>query len=223
MTTREEQMNCFYLDGSKSASNMLRKCVNDESSPYTFNCGDNPMRQEMPFDVKETARMNDIMIQRGVIDFRVSEYDTPNVIPDKKINNSGLNIGGVEGFKNSDKFIVDNGPGKSSVLEGQCPEGFSLCPKTDKCIQKCQGCIYRDNMKSLEFNEKDPCFPEGTYNGITNEGYIKCTCGNNNKYCSDEFIKNIFTTDGLMMIGQKIVMNVGNTGSIQDLFNFDYL
>ena len=78
-------------------------------------------------------------------------------------------------------------------------------------------------MKSLEFNEKDPCFPEGTYNGITNEGYIKCTCGNNNKYCSDEFIKNIFTTDGLMMIGQKIVMNVGNTGSIQDLFNFDYL
>ena len=73
MTTMEEQMNCFYLDGSKSASNMLRKCVNDESSPYTFNCGDNPMRQEMPFDIKETARMNDIMIQRGVIDFRVSE------------------------------------------------------------------------------------------------------------------------------------------------------
>ena len=98
MTTMEEQMNCFYLDGSKSASNMLRKCVNDESSPYLYNCGDDPMRQEKVSDIKETARMNDIMIQRGVIDFRVSEYDTPNVIPDNKINNSELNIGGVEGF-----------------------------------------------------------------------------------------------------------------------------
>ena len=81
----EEQMNCFYLDSSfQSASNMLKKCVQNQNSPYQFNCGDNPMKQETQYDLKETARMNDIMIQRGVIDFRVSEYDTPNVIPDKK-------------------------------------------------------------------------------------------------------------------------------------------
>ena len=116
--------------------------------------------------------MNDIMIQRGIIDYHVSDFNNPVVKSSVSKNNSNLNIGVTEGFTNSNTFIVDNGPGKSSVPEGQCPEGFSLCPKTDKCIQKCQGCIYRDNMKSLQFNEKDPCFPEGTYNGITNEGYI---------------------------------------------------
>ena len=46
-------------------------------------------------------------------------------------------------------------------------------------------------MKSREFNEADPCFPNGVYNGITNEGFIKCTCGKDNKYCSDDFTKNI--------------------------------
>ena len=78
-------------------------------------------------------------------------------------------------------------------------------------------------MKSREFNEADPCFPEGTYNGITNEGYIKCTCGSNNQYCSDDFIKNVFTADGMMMSGQKIIMNVGKTNNIDELFNIDYL
>ena len=43
-------------------------------------------------------------------------------------------------------------------------------------------------MKSQQFNEADPCFPEGTYNGITNEGYIKCTCGSNNQYCSTTLV-----------------------------------
>lgn len=228
MTTMEKQMKCFYLDSSvQSASNMLRKCVQDENSPYKFNCGDDPMRQEKQDDVKETARTNDIAIQRGVIDFNVLEYDTSSYSGVPSVNNSLVNNSlvnnGIEGFTNSDSFIVDNGPGKSSVPEGQCPEGFSMCQKTGKCIQKCQGCIYRDNMKSLEFNEKDPCFPEGTYNGITNEGYIRCTCGNNNQYCSDDFIKNIFTTDGLMIMEKKIVINMGNTDSIDNLFNFDYL
>ncbi len=233
MTTMENQLECFYLDSSfQSASDMLRKCVQDEASPYKFNCGDNPMRQEKVDDVKETARTNDIAIQRGVIDFNVLEYDIPSLnnssVKNRSLNNSSVKNelflnNGIEGFTNSNSFIVDNGPGKSSVPEGECPEGFSLCSKTGKCIQKCQGCIYRDNMKSLEFNEKDPCFPEGTYNGITNDGYIRCTCGNNNEYCSDDFIKNIFTTDGLMIMGKKIIMNMGNTSSIDNLFNIDYL
>ena len=229
MTTMENQLECFYLDSSfQSASDMLRKCVQDEASPYKFNCGDNPMRQEKVDDVKETARTNDIAIQRGVIDFNVLEYDIPSLNNSLVKNNSSVSNNlflnnSIEGFTNSNSFIVDNGPGKSSVPEGECPEGFSLCSKTGKCIQKCQGCIYRDNMKSLEFNEKDPCFPEGTYNGITNNGYIRCTCGNNNEYCSDDFIKNIFTTDGLMIMGKKIIMNMGNTSSIDNLFNIDYL
>ena len=238
MTSREEQLKCFYLDSSlKPASNMLRKCVQDESSPYKFNCLDDPLRQEKYDDIKETARMNDIMIQRGIVDYRVSDFSTPAVTNNSVVNNSVVNnsvvnnsvvnkssigSGSVEGFTNN-IFITDNGPGKSSVPEGQCPEGYSRCPKTGKCIQKCIGCVYRDNMKSREFNEADPCFPEGTYNGITNEGYIKCTCGSNNQYCSDDFIKNVFTADGMMMSGQKIIMNLGKTNNIDELFNIDYL
>ena len=230
--TSTEQLNCFYLDSSlKPASDMLRKCVQDESSPYMFDCGSDPMRQEKTGDVKNTARMNDISIQRGITEFHVSGFDGDNVVMRPKVSENSapklnplIDINLTEGFQNkSNVFVTDNGPGKSSIPYGQCPEGYSRCQKTGKCIQKCIGCVYRDNMKSREFNEADPCFPEGTYNGITNEGYIKCTCGSQNQYCSDDFVKNIFTTDGMMMSGQKIIMNVGNTNSISELFNFDYL
>ena len=230
--TSTEQLNCFYLDSSlKPASDMLRKCVQDESSPYMFDCGSDPMRQENTGDVKNTARMNDISIQRGITEFHVSGFDGDNVVMRPTVSENSapklnplININLTEGFQNkSNVFVTDNGPGKSSIPYGQCPEGYSRCQKTGKCIQKCIGCVYRDNMKSREFNEADPCFPEGTYNGITNEGYIKCTCGSQNQYCSDDFVKNIFTTDGMMMSGQKIIMNVGNTNSISELFNFDYL
>ena len=230
--TSTEQLNCFYLDSSlKPASDMLRKCVQDESSPYMFDCGSDPMRQDMPGDVKNTARMNDISIQRGITEFHVSGFDGDNVVMRPKVSENGvaklnplIDINLTEGFQNKNNvFVTDNGLGKSSIPYGQCPEGYSRCQKTGKCIQKCIGCVYRDNMKSREFNEADPCFPEGTYNGITNEGYIKCTCGSQNQYCSDDFVKNIFTTDGMMMSGQKIIMNVGNTNAISDLFNFDYL
>ena len=227
--TSTEQLNCFYLDSSlKPASDMLRKCVQDESSPYMFDCGTDPMRQENTGDVKNTARMNDISIQRGITEFHVSGFDGDNVVMRPKVSENNTNqlidINLTEGFQNkSNVFVTDNGPGKSSIPYGQCPEGYSRCQKTGKCIQKCIGCVYRDNMKSREFNEADPCFPEGTYNGITNEGYIKCTCGSQNQYCSDDSVKNIFTTDGMMMSGQKIIMNVGNTNSISELFNFDYL
>ena len=230
--TSTEQLNCFYLDSSlKPASDMLRKCVQDESSPYMFDCGSDPMRQDIPGDVKNTARMNDISIQRGITEFHVSGFDGDNVVMRPKVSENSapklnplIDINLTEGFQNkSNVFVTDNGPGKSSIPYGQCPEGYSRCQKTGKCIQKCIGCVYRDNMKSREFNEADPCFPEGTYNGITNEGYIKCTCGSQNQYCSDDSVKNIFTTDGMMMSGQKIIMNVGNTNSISELFNFDYL
>ena len=227
--TSTEQLNCFYLDSSlKPASDMLRKCVQDESSPYMFDCGSDPMRQDMPGDVKNTARMNDISIQRGITEFHVSGFEGENVIMRPKVSENSapklIDINLTEGFQNKKNvFVTDNGLGKSSIPYGQCPEGYSRCQKTGKCIQKCIGCVYRDNMKSREFNEADPCFPEGTYNGITNEGYIKCTCGSQNQYCSDDFVKNIFTTDGMMMSGQKMIMNVGNTNAISELFNFDYL
>ena len=143
MTTMEDQLQCFYLDGSsQNASDMLRTCVQDKNSAYDFNCKEDPMKQELYNEVKDTARMNNISIQRGITNNRL-----------------------VEGFTGK-VFITDEGPGKTSIPEGQCPEGYSRCQKTGKCIQKCAGCIYRDNMKSQQYNEADPCFPEGTYNGI---------------------------------------------------------
>ena len=229
MTSMEEQGRCFYLDSDyQPASDMLRKCVKDNNSPYMFNCGDNPLRQEKSSDIKETARMNDISIQRGFSYYNIDNHNV-NVFSKKPIikNQSKSNVLeniGIEGFKNSEnKFISDNGLGKSSIPIGECPEGYSRDLSSGKCIQKCINCVYRDNMKSREFNESDPCFPNGVYNGVTNEGFIKCTCGADNQYCSNNFIKNMFTTDGMMISGQKIIMNTGVTRTIDELFNFDYL
>ena len=212
----EDQLQCFYLDASsQNASAMLRKCVQDQSSALEFNCRDDPLRQDLPTDVKDTARMNNIAIQRGITDNHL-------VIPGKVHTDTSFNGGSIEGFT-SKMFITNEGPGKTTIPKNQCPEGFSICPKTGKCIQKCQSCIYRDNMKSHQFNEADPCFPEGTYNGVTNAGFIKCTCGSNNQYCSDKFIKDIFTPDGMLVFGQKIVTNVASPNSVDALFDLGQL
>jgi hypothetical protein len=227
MTSMEKQLKCFYLDSElQPASDMLRQCVGDNTSPYRFNCEEDPMKQVLPEDVKETARMNDIAIQRGFASYNVNNFNNENNKPSvkKEIQNITNITNNKEGYTNyRNPFVTDNGLGESQISRGECPEGYSKCPITGKCIQKCIGCVYRDNMKSREFNEADPCFPNGVYNGITNDGYIKCTCGRDNKYCDDNFIKNIFTADGMMMNGQKIIMNTGLTKNISDLFNFNYL
>ena len=200
MSTMEEQFKCFYLDASKqNASHMLRKCVQDNNSLYDFNCKGAPMQQDTVNSIKRTARFNDKRLERGIVENRL-----------------------VEGFTGK-IFVTDEGPGKTRLPKDRCPDGFGLCPKTGRCIQKCQNCIYRDNMKSQQFNEADPCFPEGTYNGVTNEGFIKCTCGSNNQYCSEDFIKNSYTADGMLMIQQKIMNNIGDSKLIDSLFNIDYL
>ena len=81
----EEQSRCFYLDCDyQPASDMLRKCVGDNSSPYRFSCGDDPMRQEMPEDVKETARMNDIAIQRGFSYYNVDNHNVNSFVKNDK-------------------------------------------------------------------------------------------------------------------------------------------
>ena len=220
----EDQLRCLYLDSSiDAASKMSRRCIGDEYSAEQFSCSDSDPSALR--DSKDTARMNDIMIQRGIVDFSIAEYSAgsaPQRNPTKYMPVTNY-VNNVEGFTNSDRrFITDNGPGKSSIPDGQCPEGFKRCSLTGKCIQVCRNCVYRDNMKSKDYNKADPCFPEGTYDGVTNEGNIRCTCGSSNQYCSDDFTKG-FTADGMMIDGKKIIMNVGQTSSIASLFNFDYL
>jgi len=127
----------------------------------------------------------------------------------------------TEGFTT---FVTDNGLGESTIPKNECPEGYTKCKKTGKCIQVCIGCKYRDSLKSQEFNEADPCFPNGVYNGVTHDGFIKCTCGRDNQYCSDSFFnENLFTTDGILLKDNHMKKNVGDTSGLRDLFLFDQL
>jgi len=228
MSFMEEQGKCFYLDSDfQPASDMLRGCVGDKNSPIRFNCGDDPMRQELPENLIRTAKMPDIAIKRGFAFYNINNYNENNIEPSpvvkKPVIKKSNNNYGLEGFQNKNIFITDNGLGESNISKGKCPEGYSKDLVSGNCIQKCIGCVYRDNMKSREFNEADPCFPNGVYNGVTNEGFIKCTCGRDNKYCSDNFVKKLFTTDGMMVSNKKIIMNTGLTNAIDNLFNFKYL
>ena len=224
----EEQGKCFYLDSEfQPASDMLRECVGDKNSQIRFNCGDNPMRQELPENLTRTTKIPDIAIKRGYAFYNVDNHNEnsfkPSPVIKKPVIKKSNNSYGLEGFQNKNIFITDNGLGESNIPKGECPEGYSKDLVSGNCIQKCIGCVYRDNMKSREFNEADPCFPNGVYNGVTNEGFIKCTCGRDNKYCSDNFVKNLFTTDGMMISNKKIIMNTGLTNTIDNLFNFKYL
>jgi hypothetical protein len=217
----EEQLRCLYLDSSvDSSTKMSRRCIGDEQSAEQFSCSNNDPSALR--DSKNTARINDIMIQRGIIDFNVGEFSHSN--QDNRINRDNrAKINVMEGFTNSDnKFYTDNGPGVSSITGNQCPDGYSRNEITGECIQVCRNCVYRDNLKSSDINTADPCFPEGVYDGVTNTGEIKCTCGLSNQYCSDNFVKG-FTADGMMFDGQKIIMNSGITDTVSSLFNFDYI
>lgn len=123
----------------------------------------------------------------------------------------------VEGFTNSPVFYTDNGPGES-IINDKCPESYRYCHKSKKCIQLCNDCKYDQHNKSKEFNEFDPCFPEGVYNGINNQGNINCTCGNNNEYCSD-----MFTAEGGLYENNHIKNTIGMPMIINRLFSIDQL
>ena len=111
--------------------------------------------------------------------------------------------------------------GESYVPQGECPDGYYWCNKSHKCVQICQNCKFNEKkyLKSKEFNEYDPCFPNrGVYNGINNKGIVQCTCGKNNEYC-DNGIKqgNIFDTQGGMMYKDTYIVNVGDYFNAGDL------
>jgi len=133
---------------------------------------------------------------------------------------------GKIGFQNFNDYRTGelyHGPGESFVPFDQCPVGFEVCPKSGKCVQKCMNCKLNVDNKSQEFNEADPCFPEGVYAGIDNLGNTRCTCGQNGQYCSDSYIQkkmnDIFTADGTMILSDS---NVGAIviGDYTDVMSF---
>lgn len=194
MDLREQHFLCDYVDASiRPANDMLYNCVQVPSKGYDFHCQMNAD----PIDRKNTSYTDNSAIDRG--------YATS---------------GQTEGFTNM--FVTDNGPGKSTVPAGECPEGYSRCPQTGKCKQVCISCSYRDNMKSREFNEADPCFPNGVYNGITSDGSVKCTCGQDNQYCSQKFVNQYTSDGGLVLNGQNHIV-VGASSLMERLFSLGQL
>ena len=124
-------------------------------------------------------------------------------LEEKSLDNSKKNI--KEGFTNL---------GESSVEPGVCPDGYFFCPLKQKCVQVCQNCKFNEKKyyKSKEFNEGDPCFPNGVYNGIDNQGITQCTCGSRGQYCND-----IFDTQGGLFADGVYIVNVGDYFDVGDL------
>jgi len=194
-----ELMKCDYLDSNlQPASDMLLNCIGDKSegkegictSSYT-QLYDNIARNSENIAIKRGMNAGYGLLPNSGILPNTQEIKKESITSPGKIMSST-----VEGFTGS--FITDNGMGESYVKPGECPQGYRWCSKSKKCIQVCTNCKYKDRMKSKEFNEADKCFPEGVYDGISSDGTLKCTCGKDNRYCSDKFVGNIFTSDGLL-------------------------
>lgn len=209
-------MSCEYFDLSSNNSSEILNCngknICNNSKFYNLE--------------KDTTRINNIYLQRGRVDYNIDDYNIESSLSVTQYNNDNndnisLNLlNNKEGYTNY--IATDNGSGIYN-LNKKCPDGYSL-DENGNCIQKCINCKYndKDKYKSSYMNEYDPCFPDGVYNGRTNDGNIKCTCGNNNKYCSDKFIKK-YTVDGMLINGNNIMMNIGITDLVGKLFNYDYL
>ncbi len=184
MNKMEKLNQCNYLDlNSQNASDMNLNCTKNPSLGYDKYC----MSQYKLYDPIAMNSEN-ISIIRGVdAGYGIQNQNNVSSEKIKNINQSS----GIEGFTGK-MFYTDNGPGKSNVLPNECPQGYKWCNKTNACVQVCTNCKYKDNMKSQEFNEYDSCFPNGVYDGINKDGSTKCTCGKDNKYCSDKFLFDFF-------------------------------
>ena len=178
---------CNYFDAnSQNASDMNLNCVNnringvDKYCKSEYKLYDNISRNSQYLQIKRDTDAG---------------YNVQNTTP--QIKKTNLNSG-IEGFTGK-IFITDNGPGKTNI-KGICPEGFKWNETLGGCIQVCRNCHYNEinEHKSKDYNKADPCFPEGVYDGISNSGILNCTCGKDNKYCSDNFIKDIYEVIGLL-------------------------
>ncbi len=217
MSLYEQRFTCEYVDASiRPADDMLYKCVQDPTRGYDFHC----QMEADAIDRKNTSYTDNQAVLRGYATSGQHDRDsTEREIKRTMPATNTMGQGSVEGFANM--FVTDNGPGESTIRNNQCPEGYSRT-KNGSCQQVCISCSYRDNMRSKEFNEYDPCFPEGVYNGTDKYGNTMCTCGENNQYCSHKFTDQ-FTADGNLMIGSRLKNTIGLSDRISKFFDMDSL
>jgi hypothetical protein len=155
---------------------MLQNCVGDQDPQQAC-------RYQMKTQMFNNSINEHIFSDRSLID------GTPinSINPSNKIDNSN----GVEGF------VSGSGSGEIQVEDNKCPESYFKCPITGICKQICHNCRL-PNGKSYYMNEKDPCFPNGVFNGYDNNGELMCTCGKKKEYCNDK--KNIYTVGGILLV-----------------------
>ena len=170
----ENMGTCKYLDAeTQPASDMLRSCIGKETEKLAP-C--HKFNHKLHMRVFDRPQEGNYFTQNNEI--REELKDPHNVM--------------VEGYANYD-------PGEFTIMAGECPESYQK-NTYGGCTKVCKNCKVPDG-KSSEFNEFDPCFPNGVYNGLDESGNLKCTCGEKNQYCSDnKNMYDMFTTDGNMFI-----------------------
>ena len=191
---------CFYFDAEKdNASSMLKKCINGPGGEWAWPCSEKVEIDNALFGTVMERPSGD----NSVKPLPHSNEPTKHGSTYESMNKPPSN---VEGFTNM---------GEHYVRPGDCPDGYKWCKITKKCKQVCMNCKYNQRTygKSKEFNEGDYCFPNnGVYDGITNQGLTKCTCGSRGQYCGDNF-----TAQGGMFADNVFIMNVGDFGKLGTL------
>ena len=187
---------CLYLNGEKdNADLMLRKCIHG-SDDLAWPC---TSREDFDNNILKYATTRADVTQDSTNEIESQQKEN-------NIENKIYEDNHVEGFTNM---------GASYVRPGDLPDGYYRCPKSGRVKQVCMNCKYNQSTygKSKEFNEGDYCFPnKGVYNGITNDGLTKCTCGSRGQYCGDNF-----TAQGSMFADNVFIMNVGDFGKLGSL------
>ena len=187
---------CSYINPEKVSSREMLKPCNNNGEQFYWQC-----EQKLFLDngilARNLERPDGTNIQ-GVLPHSQMQ-DNAKVV--QKLVNKDLK----EGFTNL---------GESYVEPDVCPDGYFFCPLNKKCVQVCQNCKFNEKKyyKSKEFNEGDPCFPNGVYNGIDNQGITQCTCGSRGQYCND-----IFDTQGGLFADGFYIVNVGDYFDVGDL------
>ena len=186
---------CSYINPETESVRSMMKPCNDGNTKFQWEC--------------EQKRILD----NGILAWTLERPDGANiqgVLPHSQL----LDNVKVENAVKTDLKEGFTNLGESYVEPGVCPDGYFFCPLKQKCVQVCQNCKFNEKKyyKSKEFNEGDPCFPNGVYNGIDNQGITQCTCGNRGQYCND-----IFDTQGGLFADGVYIVNVGDYFDVGDL------
>ena len=186
---------CSYINPETESVRSMMKPCNDGKTIFQWEC--------------EQKRILD----NGILAWTLERPDGANiqgVLPHSQL----LDNVKVENAVKTDLKEGFTNLGESYVEPGVCPDGYFFCPLKQKCVQVCQNCKFNEKKyyKSKEFNEGDPCFPNGVYNGIDNQGITQCTCGNREQYCND-----IFDTQGGLFADGVYIVNVGDYFDVGDL------